>query len=533
MSKPRKLIQFIKEEVIGTENTLYAWMVLAAVFGIVAMGFFVSSPSISFHGIAGSRDSNVNFDFPVEIQRVHVNPGQKVHKGELLVEMVVEAKGKQYVFAETDGIVGSVNVTKGESVPAFSPLLTVSPENPTFVQGYVHEALNSNLKVGTMVHVSSMSGHGSSVIGRVAGLGGRFVQIPERLSNYGRLSWGREVQVEIIPQNSLLVGEKVIIKPVSPWMSAFTASASSSAQPAPAFKPAVTNNVPQPVKISPKISDKVNIELSGAIYLEDMKKFLVASDDPGEKSPPWLFMLSDEGEIEETPVTVAGVKKLKDIESVSAEGQYTYVMSSLWAKGRERKKYGNEFIRFKREGLKTSGAEVLEFAPVLKKLMKASQDPVIVELLRHEDRPIEVEAHAVVAGDLYVGLKAPLLDNDDSVILRIRDVNNLFEKKGQQSMIEVWKKLRFSEENHRISDISFVNGTVYLTTTRKKQAGGAFWSFGKSDSAPRPIRSFPDLRPEALAYDPVKNVFLIGFDGGKEETSNYLFIAGPRSTESN
>lgn len=531
MLKKYPMLRFIKEEVIGTENTLYAVVVLLACVGILAMGFIVSSPSISFHGIAGSRDTNVNFDYPVEIQRVHVNPGQKVHKGELMLEVLVEGKGKQYVFAETDGVVGSVNFSKKESVPAFSALVTISPENPTYVQGYVHEALNSDLKVGTPVKVSSLSGKHNTVRGRVAGLGGRFVQIPERLNGMGRMAWGREVTVEILPQNTLLLGERVLIAPISPWLQSFTATASAPAV-ASDFRPVISAmNLPKPVKVGQGIAKRANIELSGAIYLEDMKKYLVVSDDSGEKNPPWLFLLSDEGDIEETPVVIPGIKKMKDAESISSEGNYVYVMNSLWAKGRERKKSGNEFFRIKRDGFKLSETTSVEFGDILRKLMKASSDPVVKELMRHEDRPIEVEAHVVLGGDLYVGLKAPLLDNDDSVILRIPDVNRLFEKNGAQSRIEVWKKIRFSEERHRISDMAFVNGSLYITTTKKKEAGGAFWSLGKNDIAPKMVRSFPDLRPEGVAYNHPQNLFLIAFDGGGEEPSSYLFVAGPRSME--
>ena len=130
-------------------------------------------------------------------------------------------------------------------------------------------------------------------------------------------------------------------------------------------------------------------------------------------------------------------------------------------------------------------------------------------------------------GDLYVGFKEPQLDNDDSVIVRIPDVNRLFEKQGKQSSVQFFRKLRFPEERHRLSDMTFVNGNLYVTTTRKKVDGGAFWSIGKT-GAPELVRSFPELRPEAVSYNPAQNVFMLGFDGGKNEPSHYMFVAGPR-----
>lgn len=522
------LLKFIKEDVIGTENTFYAWTVLFAVLGILAMGFVVSSPKISFHGIAGSRETNVNFDYPVEIQRVHVNPGQKVHKGELLLEITADSKGKEYIFAETDGIVGSVNFSKGEKAPAFSSLVTVSPEGPTYVQGWVHEALNSDLAVGSPVTVHSLMGHGHAVKGRVAGMGGRFVPIPDRLNIMGKGAYGREVLVEIEGNNNLLLGERVQISPDTYWLQSFVAKADPVTR---TVNPATTMSQPQPVKVAPSLRNIVHLELSGAAYLEDLKKYLVVSDDNGKKNPPYVFLMNDEGEVEEPPLAIPGVQKLKDAESTSAEGEYSYVMSSLWAKGHERKEAGSQFIRFKRKGVELSATEVIDFASVLRELLFSSKDAVIQELVRHKDRPIEVEAHAVLQGDLYLALKAPLLDNDDSVVLRIRDVNQLFARNGAASTIETWKKLRFSEEGHRVSDMVFANGALYVTTTRKKQDGGALWSLGQNEVAPKPVRQFPSLRPEGLAFNPVKNLFLITFDQGNEETSQYLFVGGPRPAE--
>lgn len=528
------LLTFIKEDVIGTENTFYAWAVLFAVLGILAMGFVVSSPKVSFHGIAGSRETNVNFDYPVEVHRVLVNPGQKVQKNELLLEITAESKAKKYIFAETDGIVGSVNFNKGEKAPAFSSLVTVSPEGPTYVQGFVHEALNSDLDVGSPVTVSSLTGNRGSVKGRVAGVGGRIVPMPERFNSNGmagKLFYGREVLVEIESNNKLLLGERVVISPDTYWLQSFVAKADPSV--ARRVNPATTMSQPQQVKVAPGLRNLVHLELSGASYMEDMKKYLVVSDDPGKKNPPYLFLLNDDGEVEEPPLPIPGVKKMKDAESISSEGEYSYVMSSLWAKGHERKEAGSQFIRFRRKGLEFSATEVIDFAGILRKLLFASRDPVVLELMRHKDRPIEVEAHAVLQGDLYLALKAPLLDNDDSVILRIRDVSRLFEKNGADSTIEPWKKLRFSEEGHRVSDLVFAHGTIYMTTTRKKQDGGSLWKLGHADVTPKLVRQFPSLRPEGVAYNPQKQLLLVTFDGGNEQPSHYLFVGVPGQSERN
>ena len=85
--KGLSLLKVIKEDVIGTENTFFGWSIIAAVGLIFSVGFYLSLPNLSFHGLASAREIVVNFESPVEISRVHVVQGQKVKKGELLIEL--------------------------------------------------------------------------------------------------------------------------------------------------------------------------------------------------------------------------------------------------------------------------------------------------------------------------------------------------------------------------------------------------------------------------------------------------------------
>jgi multidrug resistance efflux pump len=168
---------------------------------VLTIGLYLGTQTKSFLGVAESRESHINFENPVEIRAVHVIPGKTVKKGELLIEVnqtdinqrlreandslqklevdfklreklnsIIQSENQSendplvlqlkqlkkeiayleaqkrnlYVFAEVDGVVGAVNFKKGERVPAFSPILTLSPIHPSFVQGYVNENIHTN-----------------------------------------------------------------------------------------------------------------------------------------------------------------------------------------------------------------------------------------------------------------------------------------------------------------------------------------------------------------------------------------------------
>ncbi|MES2963626.1 MAG: biotin/lipoyl-binding protein, partial [Bdellovibrionota bacterium] len=186
------------EDIFGDRSTPMFWSWLGAIVVIFAVGGYVGSENVAFLGIAESREININFERAVEIKTIHVQTGQRVSKGDILLELnqseietnlralqaqlgrinaelklreslsrivskkkvvsnVVDPltveraqvtkeigllenqKRNLFVFAEIDGIVGAVNFKKGEKVPSFTSIVTLSPENPSYVQGFVHE----------------------------------------------------------------------------------------------------------------------------------------------------------------------------------------------------------------------------------------------------------------------------------------------------------------------------------------------------------------------------------------------------------
>lgn len=125
-------------------------------------------------------------------------------------------KNKTEKFALTapsDGLIGNIHVKEAEFVPSFKTLITFYEENPTSVQGFVHESMILKVSVGDSLYVVSSLHAKASCRGVVTGLGSRIVEIPSRLRKMQEIkTYGREILIKIPRDNSFLQKEKVILK---------------------------------------------------------------------------------------------------------------------------------------------------------------------------------------------------------------------------------------------------------------------------------------------------------------------------------
>ncbi len=569
-TKIEKAFRYFMSEVVGTENQTMAYFCLAAIAGILFLSAFLGSGNMNFQGVAGSRELNINFEYAVEIKRVHVIPGQKVKKGDLLLELSQSDLNNQirqlqallaklraersvrdqlnravgndlgnpandplsieirdteeelailnrqrnnlYVFSEADGIVGSVNFRRGEKAPSFSPLVTVSSESPTFVQGFIHEKMHSQVLVGTKVDVVSLTNSGYETKGKVVSVGSRIVEMPPRMSNMQVVPvWGREVTIQIPASTQFLLGERVQISPSFSFLPGFIAQADENEWD--------EANVGQPrlVNVSNNLGAKTNFEPSGAIYLSDMGKYLVISDDTDNANTPFLFLMTKDGEVDEQLITVPGVPELADLESISSDGNYIYLMTSLSQKNKGKlNEARNLFVRMKRVGLEMREVQTINLGVALRQLIAESTNPMLVELRRNGTESLQVEAHSVKGGDLFIAIKEPILEGDKTVILRMPEVAKLFEKK--KPTLEVWNAHSFEWNNqlHQVSDMTFRDNGQFFLTLCKHGPCGALWKVAPGSSDPKMVRSFTDLHPEGLAFDDKGENLLITFDEGLE-----------------
>lgn len=128
------------------------------------------------------------------------------------LDLLKKEKDKLIICAGQNGVIGSVNYKEGEKASAFDTILTLHEAAPSYIKGYIHENVYSHVAVGDTVTVISFSDEKQNVRGEVVGVGSRIVDYPVRLRKRQDIPiWGREVTIKIPDENSLLLGEKVLI----------------------------------------------------------------------------------------------------------------------------------------------------------------------------------------------------------------------------------------------------------------------------------------------------------------------------------
>ena len=116
------------------------------------------------------------------------------------------------VKAPMDGIIGNVLCKEKENISAFTTLISFYEKNPTMIKGFVHEKLILEVKVGDVIEAISHQHSNHKTKGVVVGMGSRIIEIPERLrKNPAFKIYGREVLIEISPDNQFLQKEKVVL----------------------------------------------------------------------------------------------------------------------------------------------------------------------------------------------------------------------------------------------------------------------------------------------------------------------------------
>ncbi len=116
------------------------------------------------------------------------------------------------IYAPTDGLIGNIHGIEGEHKSSFSTLISFYERTPTLVKAYVHESLILKVNLGDTLQISSSLHPTQQGNGAVVGLGTRIVEIPERLRKVKDYKmYGREVLIELPPENPFLQKEKVVL----------------------------------------------------------------------------------------------------------------------------------------------------------------------------------------------------------------------------------------------------------------------------------------------------------------------------------
>jgi multidrug resistance efflux pump len=121
-------------------------------------------------------------------------------------------KNRLFLIAPFDGYIEAVLVTRNALVEAFAELMKLNPPLPNTVIGFIHEASEAPLSVGQEVELISFNRPDVKCTGLITSINPRMTELPLRLRKFIEMrSWGREVLVQLPPQNRFYISEKITI----------------------------------------------------------------------------------------------------------------------------------------------------------------------------------------------------------------------------------------------------------------------------------------------------------------------------------
>lgn len=258
-----------------------------------------------------------------------------------------------------------------------------------------------------------------------------------------------------------------------------------------------------------------SFEPSAAVYLKDLNRFLLASDDTNENDDPLLFQMDQKGHVEGAPIKVKGLKKMTDIESISQDeyGSLYLLSSQSLNKNGKDKSERNLFVRASRTDRTIKAEDAIQLRPMLLEALKKSKAREIAELPSDLGKTLDVESHFVRENSLYIGLKEPQPQPGTAVIVKVGDVDNIFA--GEKLQLEVYKAIDFASitgEADLLSDIVPIGNSLFLTTTQEK-GPGRFWQYEEATDTLILLKEFR-WHPEGLAFSDDGTKAMIVFDEG-------------------
>lgn len=458
------------------------------------------------------------------------------------------------ITAQIGGLIGSVNFKAGEKVSPFAPILTLHAASPSFVRGYIHEDVYSQVAVKQKVRVQSNQDRRHKVEGEVIGVGARIVEYPERLRRRAEiLIWGREIIIRLPAENRFLLGEKVLISlPGSlslPGARRPDASlgGQNGATPAPAFAEAPVLRDIRPLSVSaaglaPAAPAEVpGIEASGLIYLPDLARFLVISDDTPRKQAQ-VYLMDTAFRIEKT-VPIRGLDGMDDMEAIAegANGRVWILSSQSRSKGGKLKPDRKLLVKALRKGGALELEGKMSLLDRLDSLSRVRKDLDWAAWLQEglAAGTVDIEGLAVKDGDLYFGFKAPLR-NGKAVILRVAGAD-AFLAGGPgpgADAVFLWKSLDLKDTRTGIAcgvaDLIFMGGDAWILSTGDAKGkategeghAGALWRLRGDEELPVELKDFGGAKPEGLARHDT-NLY-IAFDNGSKSPSQVMRLEAPK-----
>lgn len=434
------------------------------------------------------------------------------------------------VRAKFNGRVGGVNFKTGDLVPPYQAIMSVHSSVPRYVKGYIHEDIINDVKVNQTVWVKSLApGHQDKLLsGIVESLGNRVVEYPQRLKKNPLIpAWGREVIVRIhADDNNLLFGEKVQVLLSEPQHSALALNIINTSRAS--NQQAVSSQTTREIQSDNPDINTERIEASGIVWISQASHFLLVSDE-AYKNKAGVFIMNHRGMIEGR-LSKLDDHSIDDLESISTDGRYVYLLASLSYNNKGKlKKKRKRLLRFKYQNQTVSEQKSVNLYRVLKTISETQTDSRVREFLYNalSSHSMNIEAHFVNGDSLYLGFKSPRDRDNKTLIIKLSGLDSLFD--GEIPQAEIWRTLPLfhpeTGEPMQLSDMALVNGELLLLgTSRSNRKDSVLWRYQPWNNELESLKKLPGLNAEGVSFDPESSRIILVFDEGKKKHSKYLSL---------
>jgi hypothetical protein len=270
-----------------------------------------------------------------------------------------------------------------------------------------------------------------------------------------------------------------------------------------------------------------NPEPSGVVWSVPLGRYLVVTDDAGLRSKgsyhePVLLGLGGDGAFDKTPIPIRGVKTINDPESICAGPDGTYFLVTSHSPNRENK---TEASRRQLLQLKESKGALQVTARMDLTKLKGGRSLLELAGLPPDGR-LDIEAVSYQGGALFIGLKSPLTDRGEAVILRLTNpVEVLHSGRLHAAAIERFAAVplcvpsKGAQVCQGISDMTFLaDGSLVVSANAPKGGpkdhGGALWHLPLPVGKMPPVllHRFVKLKPEGVTLSAAGRSLIVVFD---------------------
>lgn len=464
----------------------------------------------------------------------------KIESLEKELNLLMAEKKKLLVYAETDGMVGSVLCKVGEKISPFVPIMTIYNQSPGFVRAYIHEKVHHKAQAGEEVEVASLSDTGKRVTAKIVGTGSRIVEYPIRLRKRPEFPvFGREVEISLPEENAFLLGEHVMVYPLENSETMMTTLKKTLSYCLNLYLYAAesddTNTQERgmlDIRHSKSLGKIPEIEASGLIYLADMNRFLLISDETGDMSPA-LYLMDEDGMVKDK-VLIHGIETIDDMEAICQDDKGNIYIACSQSRKKDGSLPNNRKIlaKIQRNGSELHVKTQVYLYDLLKEAARKKTDAEWSRFLREQD--FEVEGMFYHEQDLFIGLKKPLKDHK-AVILRIKDIEKvLSEGRIRPENVGIWRELELGDEvlgkAAGISDMILHKNCLYVLCSARHDHT-MLGSLQVYDMEGNKIQTeyFEDLKPEGIVPFYGKGGrenLVITFDEDGKRSSKMLRLEG-------